>query len=352
MQWYAFLLFAIFGPHMYDVLHKHSHTHTHTRIHAHFTHTLLLVVGLFSAHATTDWICWNERTNETNEEWQQEGNAFEDFRHFSRTLPFHSFSFAFVFVLLCMFWSSFFYTFFVVAAAVAALFLKSQKKWRTKLGRFHCINERKYAHLDERREYLNDSGFLPPLPMRNEALQMNYHFYVTQYVCVRVSVCMSSEDQNASFESWKLRTEREGERGKGIVVNLQHNTNIVFVRILSFRIHSFSVYSFFLFRLTEIITDHRKEWTYTHTPREKRNKNQTKNEKKKVLWMGNRAAISRQHRWKLLVIFFLLFRIYWNEYTQCTHHIESIRYTLRMEIESRANKDEQHTHSIYNKIRK
>lgn len=213
MQWYAFLLFAIFGPHMYDVLHKHSHTHTHTRIHAHFTHTLLLVVGLFSAHATTDWICWNERTNETNEEWQQEGNAFEDFRHFSRTLPFHSFSFAFVFVCSVFFDLRLFYTFFLRSRAL----LKSQKRRRreNELDRLHCINERKYAHLDERREYLNDSGFLPPLPMRNEALQMNYHhFYVTQYVCVRVSVCMSSEDQNASFESWKLRTEREGERGE------------------------------------------------------------------------------------------------------------------------------------------
>lgn len=70
--------------------------------------------------------------------------------------------------------------------------------------------------------------------------------------------------------------EREKE-GKGIVVNLQHNTNIVFVRILSFRIHSFSVYSFFLFRLTEIITDHGKEWTHTHTHRGK--KEQKSNEK-------------------------------------------------------------------------
>lgn len=194
-----------------------THIRTHTHAYTHISRILSCWWLAFFLHMPPqiEYIyrySSNERTNETNEEWQQEGNAFEDFRHFSRTLPFHSFSFAFVFVCSVFFDLRLFYTFFLRSRAL----LKSQKRRRreNELDRLHCINERKYAHLDERREYLNDSGFLPPLPMRNEALQMNYHhFYVTQYVCVRVSVCMSSEDQNASFESWKLRTEREREKG-------------------------------------------------------------------------------------------------------------------------------------------
>lgn len=256
----------------------YAHTHTHTRtFHAYslaggwpFFCTCHHRLNIYTVTART-----NEPTRRTKNGSKREMplrtlDIFLAHFHFTR---FHSP------LYLCapyFFDLRLFYTFFLRSRAL----LKSQKRRRREkeLDRLHCINERKYAHLDERREYLNDSGFLPPLPMRNEALQMNYHhFYVTQYVCVRVSVCMSSEDQNASFESWKLRTEREGERGKGIVVNLQHNTNIVFVRILSFRIHSFSVYSFFLFRLTEIITDHGKEWTHTHTHRGK--KEQKSNEK-------------------------------------------------------------------------
>lgn len=176
---------------MYDVLYKYStRTRTHTLRHAHKTQTFYayscFLVALFPHMPPPVYRCaW---MNETRKKIEKEGNAFKDSDIFLAHFYFYSFSFAFVFVLRVFLIFVFLHILFFFSAP----FGKSQKKRRKKLGRFHCINERKYAHLDEK--YLNDSGFLPPLPlplpMRNEALQMNYHhFYVTQYIYV--CICMN-----------------------------------------------------------------------------------------------------------------------------------------------------------------
>lgn len=190
-----------------------THIRTHTHAYTHISRILSCWWLAFFLHMPPqiEYAGTNEPTRRTKNGSKREMplrtlDIFLAHFHFTR---FHSPLYLCVPYFLIFVYST---RFFLRSRAL----LKSQKRRRREkeLDRLHCINERKYAHLDERREYLNDSGFLPPLPMRNEALQMNYHhFYVTQYVCVRVSVCMSSEDQNASFESWKLRTEREREKG-------------------------------------------------------------------------------------------------------------------------------------------
>lgn len=180
-------------------------------------------------------------------------------RHFSRTLFFHSFLFVFV-LMLRIFWSAFILHFFCSFSFEKS---KRRRSKRKKLDRFHCINERKYAHLDERREYLNDSGFFAVIANAKWGIANELPSFLRYTICVCVCMNWRSKcfSQKTSIERARNRVR---ERGKEIVVNVQHHTNIVFVRILSFRstfIHSFSVYSFFLFRLTEIITGQGKEWT-------------------------------------------------------------------------------------------
>lgn len=140
------------------------------------------------------------------------------------------------------------------------------------------------------REHLNDFGIFAVITIANERYNI---------MCV-LKIQILSEISETKRNCWQSSTS---------------NTYIVYILyyFLSYRIswflfifipfHSFIFCLFILF--VSFNGNH-------YGPRKRR-----KEKKKKVLWMGNRAAISRQQRWKLHVIF-----LYWNEYIVCiyTHY--------------------------------